>query len=134
MKYLLDTHTFMWWDSEAHKLPARVKALLDDEANDIVLSVVTVWELAIKSQIGKLELRLPLEQIVTEHLNRNRFQLLEVQLAHVLEVSRLPLHHHDPFDRLLIAQAGSENVPILSGDAIFSKYLVAVIWKEDTTE
>jgi PIN domain nuclease of toxin-antitoxin system len=127
MKLLLDTHTFMWWDSEPSQLSKRVDAAMRDPANEIVLSVISIWEMSIKAQLGKLNLRIPLANIVAEQ-RANGLRLLPVSLEHVLEVERLPPIHRDPFDRLLAAQSIIEGLEFATKDAIFENYPVRLFW------
>jgi PIN domain nuclease of toxin-antitoxin system len=127
MKGLLDTHTFIWWDSDPGKLSPRAVAFLRDPANTILLSVVTVWELVIKLHLGRLTLALPLPNIVAQQ-QANGLQVLPVGLDHVLAVERLPSIHKDPFDRLLAAQANVEGAVLLSADPVFQHYPVSVVW------
>lgn len=127
MKGILDTHTFMWWDGDPTKLSAAASIFLRDPTNFIYLSVVSVWEILIKVQLGKLAVRMPLAAIVTQQQS-NGVLILPVRLEHVLAVEALPPIHRDPFDRLLIAQANTENAVLLSGDAVFSQYSVNVVW------
>src|SRR5213080_3737488 len=108
MKGILDTHTFIWWDSDPAKLSAAASSFLRDPTNFIYLSVVSVWEILIKVQLGKLALRTPLPAIVMQQLS-NGLLILPVRLDHVLAVEALPPIHKDPFDRLLIAQDSTEN-------------------------
>ncbi|MDQ3013808.1 MAG: type II toxin-antitoxin system VapC family toxin, partial [Acidobacteriota bacterium] len=108
MKLLLDTHTFIWWDSQPHKLSATVSAHLQSPLNIILLSVASIWEMQIKHQLGKLPLRLPLADIIKGQQQSNGIVLLPVLAEHVLALDQLPSHHKDPFDRLLLAQANSE--------------------------
>src|SRR5687767_6435678 len=115
MRLLLDTHAFIWWDGEPSKLSPRVLALCKDPANDLVFSVASAWEMQIKIQLGKLSLRLDLPQVVREQ-QASGMGVLPVTLAHVYELQSLPRHHGDPFDRLLIAQARSEGIDIISHD------------------
>ena len=128
MKLLLDTHTFIWWDSEPAKLSAPALSACQDQANTLILSVVSVWEIQIKSQLGKLKLNLPLSEIVQSQRQTNNVQILTVELEHVLELQNLPYHHKDPFDRLLIAQANVEGAQLVSGDSAFSAYPINLIW------
>lgn len=128
MKLLLDTHTFIWWDSEPAKLSASALSVCQDQANTLILSVVCVWEIQIKSQLGKLKLNLPLSEIIQSQRQMNNVQILTVELDHVLELQNLPYHHKDPFDRLLIAQANVEDVLLVSGDSVFSEYPINLIW------
>ena len=96
--------------------------------NSLVVSVVSVWEMQIKQQLGKLKLRLPLAQLIAEQRTDNGLEILSVTLPHVLALENLPLHHRDPFDRLLIAQANAENIALLSVDAIFKHYEVNLLF------
>lgn len=132
MNYLLDTHTFIWLDIEndnsSSELSETARLLLADPENVLLLSLVSVWEMQIKSQLGKLTLRLPLEQIVREQLETNHIQLLPITLNHILSLQDLPHHHRDPFDRLLIAQAVTEQIPIIGRDAQMEKYTVDMVW------
>ena len=128
MKLLLDTHTFIWWDSEPAKLSPRALALCQDQANTVFLSVASVWEMQIKLQLGKLKLNLPLAEVVESQRQTNNVEVLPVTLTHVLALESLPAHHKDPFDRLLIAQAKVEEAVLVSGDPIFAKYPVQSVW------
>ena len=128
MNILLDTHTFMWWDSRSTKLSAEARSVIENEHNVVYLSVVSVWEIQLKRQLGKLSIDGNLEEIVNRHLRENDFQLLPVHLPHVLELDKLPLHHKDPFDRLLIAQSLVESLDLVSKDSQFSLYPLNVIW------
>jgi PIN domain nuclease of toxin-antitoxin system len=127
MKLLLDTHTFIWWDSEPANLSPRVLDLLLNPKNTRLVSVVSLWEIQIKTQSGKLTLNQSLEKIITTQQN-NGIEFIEVEVNHILRLEQLPLHHKDPFDRLLIAQSQAENAILLSKDAIFSSYTVNVEW------
>ena len=124
MKLLLDTHTFIWWDSEPQRIPSATLLLCQDEANTLLLSVASVWEMQIKMQLGKLALRQPLEVLIADQINTNDLQLLPVTLPHVLALQDLPAHHKDPFDRMPIAQANIEDAVLLSSDPVMSKYAV----------
>lgn len=128
MKLLLDTHTFIWWVIEPTKISAQALGLLQDQSNDLFLSVVSVWEMQIKLQIGKLKFNLPLAQLITKQQQTNQLSILPVTLEHVLALDSLPFHHKDPFDRLLITQANLEGAVLVSNDAIFSNYSVKLAW------
>ncbi len=130
MKLLFDTHTFMWWDSALDKLPPHVQALCFHPENQLVLSIASIWEIQIKVQIGKLDLAQPLEQVIANQRKANQIQLLPVNYDHVLELDNLPLHHKDPFDRLLIAQARIEGLVILTRDTQFANYTVQIEWEK----
>jgi PIN domain nuclease of toxin-antitoxin system len=128
MRLLLDTHTFLWWDAEPAKLSPRVIALCKAPDTQLFVSVVSVWEIQIKSGLGKLNTRRPLRELLHEQVSINGLQLLPVTLEHVLALDRLPLHHKDPFDRLLLAQSVVENLVLASVDRIFASYPVTIVW------
>jgi PIN domain nuclease of toxin-antitoxin system len=127
MKLLLDTHVFIWWDSDPGQLSAPALAALGDPANEVWLSVASVWEMVIKAQLGKLTLRLPLADIISQQ-QANGLQILPVSLAHALAVEGLPAIHKDPFDRMLIAQATVEGAELVSADLVVRRYPVRVLW------
>ncbi len=127
MKLLLDTHVFIWWDSDPGKISAPALAALRDPANTVWFSVVSIWEIVIKSQLGKLTLRLPLPDIVAQQ-QANGLQVLSVTLPHTLAVHGLPPAHKDPFDRLLVAQATVEGAELVTADPIFQQYPVRLLW------
>jgi PIN domain nuclease of toxin-antitoxin system len=127
MRLLLDTHTFIWWDSDPARLSAGALAALRDPANIVWLSVVSVWEILIEAQLGKLSVRLPLAEIVAQQ-QANGLQVLPVTLSHSLALEGLPPIHKDPFDRLLIAQAVAEGAELVSADHVFVHYPVRLLW------
>lgn len=104
MKLLLDTHTFLWFIEDSPKLSAEAKGLLESEA-DLLLSIASIWEMAIKISIGKLSLASPFDEFISEQLSKNTIKLFPIRLAHLGLVSTLPFHHRDPFDRLLNSAA-----------------------------
>ena len=121
-RYLLDTHVLLWWAAGDSRLSKRYRDLIGNGSNEIIMSVVSVWEACIKAAQGKLELpREPLAffQSLAE---RGRFTVLPVHMSHAALVYSLPRVHADPFYRLLICQARSEKIPLVSDDAIFFKY------------
>jgi PIN domain nuclease of toxin-antitoxin system len=128
MKLLLDTHAFIWWDSEPGELSARASALCMDPENELVLSVASLWEMQVKVQLGKLTLRKPLRCLVEGQQESNGLQLLHIHPEHTYALDDLPFHHKDPFDRIIIAQAKSEGLCLLSHDAIIRKYPITVEW------
>lgn len=127
MKLLLDTHVFIWWADQQERLSATALSALNDEANDLILSVASVWEMQIKFQLGKLKLSLPIEELVETQVETNGLRILPVELAHVLALDALPFHHKDPFDRLLIAQSIHEDVTLVSVDPEFPAYSVKLL-------
>lgn len=128
MQILLDTHAFLWWIEDDLRLSAVARATIEDGANDVFFSAASGWEIAIKSQIGKLRLPENLEQFVSEHVYRNNFTVLPIQLSHTLSVHSLPLLHRDPFDRILVAQSMIEKMPLLTVDPQISQYEAETIW------
>lgn len=128
MRYLLDTHVFIWMASDPSGLPAKVATLLTDSDNDLLLSMASIWEMQIKVQLGKLELTADLPALVTQQQTANAVEILPISLDHLWEVGKLPAIHKDPFDRLLIAQSRHEDVLFLTADRIISSYDVQVVW------
>lgn len=127
MRLLLDTHTFIWWDSDPDRLSAAALAALRDPVNTVWISVVSVWEILIKVQLGKLSIRLPLAEIVAQQ-QANGLQVLAMTLPHSLALEGLPPIHKDPFDRLLIAQAIAEGALLVSADPVFLRYPARLLW------
>ena len=128
MRVLVDTHVFLWWVEGNRALPTKARAALSNRDNECLISLVSVWELAIKASQGKLRLALPVQRYVVEHVTNNGFGMLDIRMPHVGRAESLPQHHGDPFDRMLIAQALEENIPVVSGDAVFRTYGVKRIW------
>jgi PIN domain nuclease of toxin-antitoxin system len=124
---LLDTHALLWWVADDPRLSRSARQAIGD-ADRAIASDVTLWELAIKCSIGKLELSGGAAAWFERHTNASRFGELSITRAHLAEVERLPLHHRDPFDRLLIAQARLENLQLVTIDEVFSKYGVVTVW------
>ena len=128
MRILLDTHAFLWWNAADSRLSKKALRLLADPANTLLLSVVSAWELVVKTQARKLRLPEPPSVYVPTRLAHYAMEALPLSLAHVLAAESLPLLHRDPFDRLLVAQAASEGVPILTIDPDIGRYSVKVVW------
>jgi len=126
MRYLVDTHVFLWWMAEPDKLSPSVLSLIRNEAREIGFSSVSGWEIAIKSSLGKVK-DVPLEEIGAE-IEALGWSELRFSLRHAAAVAALPFHHHDPFDRALIAQAVTENLTFVTADRIASRYPVPVFW------
>jgi PIN domain nuclease of toxin-antitoxin system len=127
MRLLLDTHIFIWWADQPEKLSPAALSALEDEANELLLSVASVWEMQIKMQLGKLKLSLPLKELVKNQQEINDLTVSPVALSHVLALDALPFHHKDPFDRLLIAQSIAEGITIVTADSQFSNYSVKLL-------
>jgi len=128
MKLLLDTHAFIWWANEPEKLSSKVLSLCADAENTLIVSVASIWEMQIKTQLGKLKIALPLADLIRSQQQTNNIQILPIELEHVLELQKLPAHHHDPFDRLLIVQAKAEGALLVSKDKTFKKYKTKLLW------
>lgn len=128
MRILLDTHALLWWINNDPQLSEKAQTLIGDVSNEILVSAVSGWEIAIKAQIGKLTVATNLEQFVTEQVTRNYFTVLPIKLPHALHIHTLPLYHRDPFDRMLIAQSQIEKIPILTIDALIMQYDIETIW------
>ena len=120
MKLLLDTHALLWWLADDARLGSRARALIEEPGNDAFISVVSLWEIVVKARTGKLEANIA--AIVTAI--EGNFVLLDIGMAHLLMLARLPMHHRDPFDHLLIAQAIVEDCLFLSEDRHTSRYPV----------
>lgn len=127
MRLLLDTQSWLWMVGRPDRLSAEARTLLEDPSNELLLSAACSWEIAIKHAIGKLELPGEPADVIPDWMLRSAVTALPVQHSHALHVASLPLHHADPFDRLLIAQARLEGVPILAADGTFEEYDVEVI-------
>jgi PIN domain nuclease of toxin-antitoxin system len=125
---LLDTHTFLWFCQDDRALSKTARTTIEDPANSKFVSVASCWELAIKAGLGKLNLGEPSATYIPNALARTGIQLLPIDLSHATAVESLPLHHKDPFDRMLIAQAMIEAMPIVSKDPVFDLYGVTRMW------
>lgn len=128
MRLLLDTHSFLWFIGGNASLSPTARTLIEDADNQPLLSMASLWELAIKLSIGKLSLGQPFETLIPEQMRLNGIELLQIEMAHVVVVAKLPFHHRDPFDRLLIAQAMVEQIPMVSGDPAFDLYRIKRLW------
>jgi PIN domain nuclease of toxin-antitoxin system len=128
MRLLLDTHAFLWWAEDAAALSRRARRSIADPKNECFFSIASCWEMAIKLRLGKLRLATPFDRFVPEQMAANQFRLLDVGFRHVARVASLPLHHRDPFDRLLIAQALEEELACVSADGVFERYGAVRIW------
>lgn len=128
MKLLLDTHTFLWFITGNPKLTAVARTLIEDMNNERLLSVASLWEMAIKVSIGKLNLVEPFDVLIPNQMQINAVAVLDIKPAHVVGVVAMPFHHKDPFDRLLAAQCQAESLPLVSADAVFDKYSVQRLW------
>ena len=128
MRLLLDTHAMLWFLLDDARLSSQADGLISDLKNDIVVSPASYWEIAIKIRLGKYALPEPLDAFFERELRRNRFDILPIEPKHAAVLTTLPLHHRDPFDRLLIGQAVAEGISIVSSDAAFDAYGVERLW------
>ena len=128
MNYLLDTLAFLWWISDSAKLSSKVVEAIKSPENSIYLSVSSVREMQVKSQIGRVDLPLPVLDIVMRQNLENGIELLPISLAHMVALTRIPTHHSDPFDYLLISQAIVEDLTLITRKPIIAKYPVKIMW------
>jgi PIN domain nuclease of toxin-antitoxin system len=128
MRLLLDTQAFIWYTTDSSELSTKGRSLIDNGENDILLSTASVWEMAIKHSIGRLTFSMPFIEFIKQQIAVNRIDILEITFDHMEVVASLPLHHRDPFDRLIIAQSMAQKIPIFSVDAIFDACAIARLW------
>jgi PIN domain nuclease of toxin-antitoxin system len=128
MKLLLDTHALLWFCDGNAALSGKARAAMEDERNERWVSHATAWEIAIKAGLGKLALQVPYEELFPGVIAANGWQVLAPDFLHYRELLVLPLHHRDPFDRLLVAQARVEGLTLVSADPHFPAYDVPVLW------
>ncbi|MCY7284660.1 MAG: type II toxin-antitoxin system VapC family toxin [Cyanobacteria bacterium CAN_BIN43] len=128
MKLLVDTNAFIWLNDAPDRIPQRIMAIIADPNNELLFSLVSVWEMQIKIQLGKLQLQDPLSEILLMQQSENNLQMLPIQLDHIWALEDLPQHHRDPFDRLLIAQAQVEDIAVVTSDDVFDQYSVQRFW------
>ncbi len=128
MRALLDTHTLLWYLAGDHGLSARARGVIDDPASTMFVSIASLWEIAIKYANGKLDLGLSFDEFIRDQLSSTAFEVLAVETAHLVTLASLPLHHRDPFDRILIAQAISDDLAIVGTDSAFDSYPIQRIW------
>jgi len=128
LRFLLDTHSLLWFLAGDESLSEKARRIIENPDSDILVSVACLWEIAIKHSLGKLKLAKPFDELFPDQLANNSISLLGIRLAHLAEVSRLPFHHRDPFDRLLAAQSLTEEIPILSSDDALDDYGLERIW------
>ena len=129
MRVILDTHTFLWFIEGNPKLSGTARNIIETTENDRLLSIASLWEITIKVSLGKLKVPLPFTKLIGEHVHGNAISLLHIAPEHLDILRALPFHHRDPFDRLLIAQSLSENIPLISYDETFDVYGAQRYWK-----
>ncbi|MBZ5522338.1 MAG: type II toxin-antitoxin system VapC family toxin [Acidobacteriia bacterium] len=128
MRLLLDTHTLLWWLSDDPALPPSARKLIASAGNTVMVSAASAWEIATKVRIGKLPSAADLAADFSSYLLRERFESLPVSVEHAVRAGLLPGPHRDPFDRMLIAQAQAENIPIVGDDRAFDAYRIRRLW------
>ena len=126
MKILLDTHTFIWFVEDSPQLSSTAKSSIE-YSSDVYISIASIWEIAIKRNLNKLDFDVTINQIFDE-LTKLNIELLQITKLSLSQLEKLPLYHRDPFDRLIIAQAISENMSIISKDKAFDLYNISTVW------
>jgi PIN domain nuclease of toxin-antitoxin system len=124
---LLDTHAFLWFVAGDERLSTRARQAMESEDAELFLSAASIWEMAIKSSLGRLTLPVPLDEYIAEKLEHG-FRVLPVDWTHSVAVEKMAFHHRDPFDRLLVAQSVAEGMALVSADPEFRQYKAKVIW------
>ena len=127
MKLLLDTHALLWWLWNSTRLGKQARSLIRSDDTLIWVSAASIWEMSIKAPLGRLDQLPPFENELKAELERSRFRPLPITFDHAQAISHLPLHHRDPFDRMLIAQARSEDLTLLTADPKFAAYDVRTV-------
>jgi len=128
MRLLVDTHSFLWFITGNEELSEGARQRIADLTNDVFVSSASLWEIAVKTSLGRLTLARPFAELIREQLRLNAMEVLPIEVPHLSALITLPWHHRDPFDRLLIAQALAEDLPVISRDTVFSAYPVQVLW------
>ena len=122
MKYLIDTHTFLWFSEGTADISSTAKQLIIDKNNEIFISIASLWEISIKTALNKLTIA-GIYELIIEDVTENDMEILPINFAHTVIQNKLPFHHRDPFDRIIISQAIAENMDIISKDVLFDAYL-----------
>ena len=128
MNVLIDTHAFLWWNTDDPLLSIHAKEIIASGQNEVFLSAASVWEIVIKSAKGRLVLPEPPAQYISGRMNWYRFRPLPIQISHAAHVYELPPYHNDPFDRMLIAQSRLESLPLVTNDEDIRRYELETIW------
>jgi PIN domain nuclease of toxin-antitoxin system len=131
VRLLLDTHTFLWFIGGSEELSRAARGLIEDPNNQRLLSVASLWEMAIKVSLGKLKLDLSFVELAEREIRGNAIELLVIRPDHLDELAKLPFHHRDPFDRMIVAQGLAEDIPIISRDRAFESYSAKVLWQDN---
>lgn len=128
MKLLLDAHAFLWFIAGDEGLTNKARSIIEDPDNYSFVSAATLWEIAIKTSLGRLRLTLPFRDLISHQMRLNGFQLLPINPGHLELLISLPFHHRDPFDRIIVAQAAVEAMSIVSADLTLDAYEVKRLW------
>jgi len=128
MKYLLDTHAFLWFVSDDYRLSSKARSIINNSKNEIYFSAVSAWEMSIKSRLRRLTIKEELEPFIVKQLAENNFSTLSISIFHSIYISKLPEIHKDPFDRMLIAQSNVEKMFLISKDKDIKRYKVPIVW------
>lgn len=122
MRLLIDTHIFIWWNGDSTQLTPQIRALCENKDNSLILSTASIWEMQIKSQLGKISFNQPLSEVIKSQQRANGLEILPITPEHIYAVQNLPLHHKDPFDRIIISQAIIENIILVTVDEAIKRY------------
>ena len=128
MRYLLDTHAFLWFVLDDKRISTKAKSIIEDSKNEIYFSAASAWEMSIKTKLGRLKLGGNLEAFIIEQLTANSFGPLTITITHALYTEKLPQIHKDPFDRIMISQSKLENLVLITGDKKIREYKVPIVW------
>ena len=127
MAFLLDTHAFLWFASGDEKLPIHIQDTIKNLKNSCFVSVASMWEISIKQRLGKLNSTLSIDKLF-KLAEQNQIEIIQINSEHLMKLSKLPLHHNDPFDRLIISQSIAEKLILISKDTEFAQYQIKLIW------
>lgn len=128
MKYLLDTHAFLWFVTDDNRLSSSAKSIIQNSNNEIYFSAASAWEISIKAKLGRLKFGGDLESFIIEQLTENSFGPLAITVSHSLYTEKLPQIHKDPFDRIMISQSKMENMVMITKDKEIWEYKVSTVW------
>lgn len=128
MRILLDTHSFLWFITGDTRISTEARDLITDLDNQALLSVASLWEIAIKASLGKLTLSKPFDQLFPEQLALNNIEVLQISLNDLGVIAELPFHHRDLFDRMIVSQAMTRSIPLVSGDTVLDQYPIRRLW------
>ena len=127
MEFLLDTHAFLWFASGDEKLPLHIQEKIKSLKNSCFVSVASMWEISIKQRLGKLNTTLSIDKLF-KLAEQNQIEILQINSEHLMKLSKLPFHHNDPFDRLIISQSIAEKLILISKDSEFKNYAIKLTW------